>query len=223
VFRCVQEILNLAHALCDKNESIRQIASRGKRKELPMLIHVGIGSTQSSSPTNQKQEKDIPEDLLRAMLDASLEQIQKLPSRDKGSIAFIVALSKWSERAIHYLKNEKLIPIIAMENTYHYQSFHVDLMLTYLRLICDKSRDRDVERLLLHCLHPSLSREQLQVLQEQASMYEQTLMEAMNDDNVLQQCALTPEQYKRVCSHIAVVNTFTPDNTVGEVWETSAA
>jgi superfamily I DNA/RNA helicase len=214
-FRSVQEILDLAHSVRHPNNMVLspQEAARGSRGELPTLIRVCA----PSSPLDGKN--GISNHLLQAMVDAALYQAERLPEVDAGSIALIVARANLLERVQSYIQQLQY-PFSVLKNTYKYQSFHVKHVLTYFRLILDSHQDEEMEILLRHCLVPGFTWQQVKELKKIMRQNGQSLLEVVQDDNLLSQIGVTDQQISSLQQHMNIfLRRFSPDTAFFHLWE----
>ncbi len=214
-FRSVQEILDLAHSVRHQHNMLwsPQQAARGSRGELPTLLRVFA----PSSPLDG--ENGISNHLLQAMVDAALYHADRLPEVDAGSIALIVARANLLEGVQSYLQQLQY-PFSVLQNTYKYQSFHVKRVLTYFHLILDNHQDKQMEMLLRYSLTPGLDWQHIRELKKIRQQNGQSLLEVVQDDNLLSQIGVTDQQIASLQQHMNIfLRCFRPDSPFASVWK----
>lgn len=198
-FRSVQEILNVAS--CIRNDGRTQFAQKGACGKRPTVLSV------MSNPSSSDSQR------LRAMVSAALKHIQQLPDKG-GSVALIVALSKWSQSVQAILK-DRGEPFCVLENANSYQSLPVARTLAYLRLIIDNRQDDEVVLVLQQCL----PRKTIDQLYSIAHASGQPLFDIMQDQDILQQVEITSEQTELLQQHLDILKAYHATDQFGHVWQ----
>ncbi len=216
-FRSVQEILNLANAVRNigkygKNEP--QTAARSLRGEKPVAICVDV---QSSNLSTRKNNDDFDDALLHVMVDTVLREVECLPLSDKGSVALMVAkqpMSNRVQRYLRYLNERKPVPFSVLGNTHRFQARYVDLVLSYFRLIDDKSREDDMEHILGRCFDTK----QIRDLKKLAQLHDQSLVDITMDHDILAEIGIIQEQEVALLQHMNVLRNFSSESKFIDVW-----
>lgn len=217
-FRSVQEILNLANDVRNigkYEKSEPQIAARGLRGEKPVAICVDV---QSANLSTRKNNDEIDDALLYVMVDTVLREVEWLPTSDKGSVALMVAKQPMSNRVQRYLRSlneRKPVPFSVLGNKHRFQARYVDLVLSYFRLIDDKSREDDLEQILGRCFDTRWIRD----LKKLAQVHEKSLVDVVMGKGVLAEIGIIQEQEMALLQHMNVLRNFSSESKFIDVWE----
>jgi superfamily II DNA helicase RecQ/superfamily I DNA/RNA helicase/tetratricopeptide (TPR) repeat protein len=228
-FRCVQGILTLAHAvLKDKSQPVQKTKSEQRDKK-PGIIYVERRPS-PASPDKSRQEGGDYTNLLKVMVDAALDCMGTLHSRDRKEVGFVVAKKEYLASVRTYIENEKKeylekkrIKYRIMKNEYTYQSSHMKHMLTYFRLICDGMQDKDLEELLCYCLTIPFEKNRIHALMALAQDNKMTVCAFLKDQSLRNSWCDDPEQAEILHKHLSLLERFGPDDNASQLWEAISA
>ncbi len=219
-FRSTQRILDLVSNVRNYQEPEKRpslTSAHSGYGEYPILLRVSKASSQSGQPSMVVETQ-----LVQMMTQAALEQIQKIPESERGSVALIAARANWSLPIEHYLR-EQCQDFRVMNNNHLYQSRHVDRILVYLRLIVDKTKDDDVAFWLRSSIVPYFNEQQVKMLQELSLQSGHRLFEVLKDRNILTKIQATPEQSQALEKHLSILALFNQNSRVSQVIDTIRA
>ncbi len=219
-FRSTQRILDLVSYVRNYQEPEKRpslTSAHSGYGEYPVLLCVSKAQLQSG-----QLGMVVETQLVQLMTQAALEQIQKIPESERGSVALIAARASWSLPIEHYLR-EQCQDFRVMNNNHLYQSRHVDRILVYLRLIVDKTKDDDVAFWLRSSIVPYFNEQQVKMLQELSLQSGHRLFEVLKDRNILTKIQTTPEQSQALEKHLSILALFNQNSRVSQVIDTIRA
>ena len=152
------------------------------------------------------------------MVEAALEQMEKIPETERGSVALIVAKSEWNMLVVDYLRSHDY-DFSVLEGKPLYQLHHVDRVLVFLRLIGNSKQDDDVERLLRYCVVPYFDNLQVKTLRNSAQAAGCSLFELLSDNRAFKKAHITEEQQTALQRHLTLIANFSPTSLVDQLVE----
>ncbi len=211
-FRSVQEILNFASAVLPSFQWDQQHSALGSKGIKPTVIRVdpnAILALEHERGTDR---------LIQTMVNAALYHMESLPLEDAGSVAFLVARSDLSYPVQQCLKRRSR-PFAVLESQHRYQTYHARRVLTYFRLIQNRSQTSEMERLLRHCVSPYFSTSQIARLNEIAGRIGMTLLDVALEPGLIEHIGATEKHLVALQRHVAIIQKHSPVSTCKAVWE----
>jgi len=197
-FRSTQEILDLASHIRSRagdTTSMRLQSAQNKHGQKPTYLY-----TRSSALTD--------------MLDATLDQVERLSAAEKESIALIFG-SKDMLHAVQNMLRQRNIAFSLMDGQKTlYQLHYVKNLLLYLSLICGERGDDDTERLLRYNIVPYFDRSQMNSLKDLANKRGVSLFETISSPKHMQGAKISRAQTESLQRHVDIVMRRKPDDLV---------
>jgi superfamily I DNA/RNA helicase len=110
------------------------------------------------------------------------------------------------------------VPFTVMDNS-RYQSRHVRPVLSYFRLILDNYLDDEMEQLLQYCVTPYFQHKQIKRLKKIAQASGGPLFNTLNDDEILNQIDVSPEQQAALWQHLQIIQNYETKSRFADVWQ----
>jgi DNA helicase II / ATP-dependent DNA helicase PcrA len=217
-FRSTQHILDLVDHLRNfqmANKRPRLLSAYGSDGEFPIMLYVRIYDNQHDDMSLSYEEgiRAIPPEI---MVQAAIEQMERIPETERGSVALIAAKSSWSLSIERYLKSQKLhFSVLSTKSLY--QLHHVERFLVYLRLIIDPGSDNDVGWFLRNSLVPYFENSQVEKLKTIAKQLNRSLFDLLAENKVFNMIQVAAGQQVALEQHLTMMKQFRFDSLVGEV------
>jgi DNA helicase-2/ATP-dependent DNA helicase PcrA len=209
-FRSVQEVLDFSWAVLSPFQREQQHSALGLKGSKPTLIRVKPDTRPTTGAGRGTG--------IQTLVDAALYYMKSLPPEDAGSVAFLAAKSDLSYPMQQCLKRRGS-PFAVLESQHSYQSYHAKRVLTYFRLIQDRSQTSEVERLLRHCISPYFSTAQVLRLKEIARRLGMLLLDAALEPGIIEQVGATEEHLVALQRHVSILRKHSPDSACKVVWQ----